>query len=56
MSVNVKTRKKGGETRATELVFVPKFRHMVTNIYYALEFASLQNLFETGKENRSSVI
>ena len=54
MSVNVKT-KKGEETRATASVFEPKIRHMVANIYYALEFASLQNLFKTCNENRSSV-
>ena len=46
MSVNVKTRKKGRETRATASVFTPKIRKMVANIYYVLEFASLQNLFE----------
>ena len=56
MSLLVKTRKKAGKTRATASVFAPKVRHMVANIYYALEFASLQNLFETYNENFSSVI
>ena len=52
MRVNVKTRKKAGKR-----LRLHRFsRHMVANIDYALEFASLQNLFETCTGNRSSVI
>ena len=53
MSVDVKTEKKGEETRANASVFASKIRDMVANMFCALEFASLQNLFETCNENRS---
>ena len=47
---------KGGQTRATASVFAPKMHHMVANIYNAVEFASLQNLFVTCNENRFSAL
>ena len=53
-SVNVKTKIKAGKRVRPHRFPRQNFTTVVVNIYNAVEFASMQNLFVTCNDNRSS--